>query len=68
MRQVNAKVMECGQPRRAYYMGTHTSKTKHYMEIRYGKFQSRKWVPVNNVQLDDAVKLRYIEKVAELNG
>lgn len=66
MRQVNAKVMEAGQPRVAIYMGTHTSKTKHYMEIRYYHRQSRKWVPVDKVTLHEGVELKYIEKVTEL--
>lgn len=66
MKIVNARVWECGQPRLAYYLGTHSSGSKHYMEIRYHQRQSRKWVPVDKVKLDGTVKLRYCEKVAEL--
>lgn len=66
MREANARVMECGLPRKAVYMGTHHSGTKHYVEIRYGKFQSRKWKPAKDVTINDGVQLRYIEKVAEL--
>ena len=66
VRQVNARVMECGLPRRAVYMGTHVSKTKHYVEIRYGQRQSRKWMPVDKVTLHEGVELVFIEKVSEL--
>lgn len=52
---------------KAYYLGTHVSGTKHYMEIRYYNRQSRKWVPVHKVTLNPGVELRYCEKVAELN-
>jgi len=60
--------MEVGLPRLAYYMATHVSGTKHYMEIRYGKMGSRKWIPANKVTLREGVELVYIDKVAELNG
>lgn len=58
--------MECGQPRLAYYMGTHTSGTKHYVEIRYYQRQTRKWMSADKVQIDEGVPLVYIEKVSEL--
>ena len=67
MKLINARVWECGQPRMAYYLGTHISGTKHYVEIRYNKRQSRKWMPVSKVTLHSDVKLRYCDKVAELN-
>ena len=66
MKQVNARVWECGQPRLAYYMGTHVSGSKHYMEIRYWKRQTRKWVSADKVKLNEGVELRYCEKVTEL--
>lgn len=66
MKQVNARVWECGQPRLAYYMGTYTDGSRHYMEIRYHKRQCRKWVKVDNVKLDPDVELQYCEKVTEL--
>lgn len=68
MKIINARVMECGQPRLAYYMGTHVSGTKHYVEIRYHQRQTRKWMPASKVTIDSGVKLRYCEKVSELNG
>lgn len=68
MKIINARVMECGQPRLAYYMGTHVSGTKHYVEIRYHQRQARKWMPASKVTIDPGVKLRYCEKVSELNG
>ncbi|WAB09295.1 hypothetical protein SEA_STELLA_55 [Streptomyces phage Stella] len=66
MKTVNARVMECGQPRLAYYMGTHVSGEKHYVEIRYAKRQTRKWMPTSKVTIDEGVALVYIEKVSEL--
>lgn len=66
MKKVNARVWECGMPRLAYYMGTYTDGSKHYMEIRYGQRQSRKWVPVDKVILNPDVSLQYCEKVTEL--
>lgn len=68
MKFINARVVECGQPRLAYYMGTHVSGTKHYVEIRYYKRQTRKWMPVDKVVIDEGVPLVYIEKVSELRG
>lgn len=49
-------------------MGTHTSGTKHYVEIRYHQRQTRKWMPASKVTIDPGVKLRYCEKVSELRG
>lgn len=66
MKNINARVVEVGQPRLAYYMATHTSGTKHYMEIRYFHRQSRKWVPIDKVTLDPSVELIYVDKVSEL--
>jgi hypothetical protein len=66
VKTVNARVVEVGLPRMAYYMATHVSGTKHYMEIRYGQRQSRKWVPIDKVTLHEGVELRYVEKVTEL--
>ncbi|UVD39715.1 hypothetical protein SEA_ROSEPHARIE_51 [Streptomyces phage RosePharie] len=66
MKMVNARVIEVGQPRRAYYLGTHVSGTKHYMEIRYAQRQARKWVKADKVELHEGVELRYCEKVSEL--
>jgi hypothetical protein len=63
---VNARVDECGQPRLAYYMGTHVSGTKHYVEIRYAQRQTRKWMPASKVKIDEGVPLVFIEKVSEL--
>lgn len=68
MKIINARVMECGQPRLAYYMGTHVSGTKHYVEIRYHQRQARKWMPASKVTIDPGVELRYCEKVSELRG
>lgn len=68
MKIINARVMECGQPRLAYYMGTHVSGTKHYVEIRYHQRQTRKWMPASKVTIDPGVELRYCEKVSELRG
>lgn len=68
MKFINARVMECGQPRLAYYMGTHISGTKHYVEIRYHKRQTRKWISATKVTIDEGVPLVYIEKVSELRG
>lgn len=68
MKVINARVMECGQPRLAYYMGTHVSGAKHYVEIRYHQRQTRKWMPASKVTIDAGVKLRYCEKVSELRG
>ncbi len=66
MKQINARVWECGQPRMAYYMGTYTDGSKHYMEIRYYKRQCRKWVTADKVILNPGVELRFCEKVTEL--
>ncbi len=66
MKIINARVTEVGQPRQAYYLGTHVSGTKHYMEIRYWKRQARKWVPADKVELHEGVELRYCDKVSEL--
>lgn len=68
MKIINARVVEAGQPRLAYYLGTHVSGSKHFMEIRYYKRQARKWVKADRVKLDPDVELRYCEKVAELRG
>lgn len=68
MKIINARVTECGQPRLAYYMGTHVSGTKHYLEIRYYKRQCRKWMPADKVKIDEGVPLVFIEKVSELRG
>jgi hypothetical protein len=65
---INARVMECGQPRLAYYMGTYKDGSKHYVEIRYHQRQTRKWMPASKVTIDPGVKLRYCEKVSELRG
>jgi hypothetical protein len=65
---INARVMECGQPRLAYYMGTYKDGSKHYVEIRYHQRQTRKWMPADKVTIDAGVKLRYCEKVSELRG
>lgn len=67
MSHANARVIESGLPRQARYMGTHISGTKHYMEIRYGQLNSRKWVPVSRVTIHAGVELRYCDKVSELN-
>lgn len=66
MKKVNARVTEAGQPRLGYYMATHVSGTKHYVEIRYYHRQCRKWVPADKVMLDPDVELIYVEKVSEL--
>jgi hypothetical protein len=63
---INARVIETGQPRQAYYLGTHVSGTKHYMEIRYHQRQARKWVKAEKVTLHEGVELRFCEKVSEL--
>lgn len=69
MRQVNATVHEFGRsPYPAEYRATRISDGKHYMEIRYGKQQSRKWVRPKDVTFKVKVAKRYIEKVSELNG
>lgn len=68
MKIINARVMECGQPRLAYYMGTYKDGSKHYVEIRYHQRQTRKWMPASKVTIDPGVPLRYCEKVSELRG
>lgn len=65
-RSVNARVIECGQPLKAVYMGTYTDGSKHYVEVRYGNRQTRKWIKSDKVMLDLGVQLRYCEKVTEL--
>ncbi len=47
-------------------MGTYTDGSKHYVEVRYGHRQTRKWVKAEKVTLDSKVQLRYCEKVTEL--
>ena len=64
----NARVVECGQPFEAVYLATHVDESKHYMQIRYGKMNSRKWVKRDRVTLHEGVNLVYVEKVSELNG
>lgn len=66
MKTVNARVMECGLPMKATYLGTHTDGTKHYMEIRYHGRQSRKWISADKVTLHEGVEIQYCEKVSEL--
>lgn len=67
MRQVNATVREYGgSPYPAEYQATRISDGKHYMEIRIGKSQSRKWIRPKDVEFKMEVKRVYIEKASEL--
>lgn len=69
MRLVNATVHEFGRsPYPAEYRATRISDGKYYMEIRYGKQQSRKWVQPKYVTFKTKVTERFIEKVSELSG
>ena len=67
MRRVNATVTEYGRaPYPAEYLATRKSDGFYYMEIRYGKSQSRKWVKPRYVKLKEKIESVYIEKVSEL--
>lgn len=69
MQRVNAVVREFGgQPYPAEYRATRISDGKLYMEVRYGKQQSRKWLRPKDVVFKEEITHVYIEKVSELNG
>jgi len=64
--RTNARVTLYGQPLTAEYLGTKPDGSKHFMEIRFGKSQTRKWVMARFVKLHDGVTIRYIEKKTEI--
>lgn len=55
-----------GQPYLAEYKATRISDGKFYMEIRYGKKQSRKWIRPKDVTFKSTITERFIEKASEL--
>ena len=55
-----------GSPYPAQYRATRKSDGRYYMEIRYGKQQSRKWIRPQDVIFKRKVIEVFIEKASEL--